>query len=121
MALHLVILGGLFHFTCSESVSLKPDKWCPAMNGACSSHVGVTKCVEGLFMSKAVEPHKWYSYCRCYALHLTRTRLVTCQPALVDDYMTTSPRFQVVSLYNLEADQKLGTGCDSCCIVRRYC
>jgi hypothetical protein len=26
--------------------------------------------------------------------------------------------FQVVSsLYNLEADQKLGTGCDSCCIV----
>jgi putative component of membrane protein insertase Oxa1/YidC/SpoIIIJ protein YidD len=26
----------------------------------------------------------------------------------------------VSSLYNLEADQKLGTGCDSCCIVRRY-
>jgi hypothetical protein len=27
-------------------------------------------------------------------------------------------RFQVLSsLYNLEADQKLGTGCDSCCIV----
>jgi hypothetical protein len=43
---------------------------------------------------------------------------VTCRPALVDGYMTTSRRFQVVSsLYNLEAGQKLGTGCDSCCIV----
>jgi hypothetical protein len=41
-------------------------------------------------------------------------QLVKCRYALVDGYMTTSRRFQVVtSLYNLEVDQKLGTGRDS--------
>jgi hypothetical protein len=34
---------------------------------------------------------------------------VKCRPALVDGYMMTSHRFWVVSsLYDLEADQKLG-------------